>query len=86
MPAKIEEAILEAANTIAQAKEVQHYAEGDSAGAAPTVVILTAAFAAPATLGKGWLGVYKDTHTGGKTYMILCDGTTFTTIQGTAGV
>jgi hypothetical protein len=54
-------------------------------GAAPTSAQLVSAFGAAATVGAGFRGVFKDdTASTGKTYLVICDGAAYHTIQATA--
>lgn len=81
MPAKVEMAIEELGDKLVAG----YYAEGDTNGA-PTAAELVTAFG-PAVQRTGkFKATFKDTHTGGKTYLILCDGTAYSIIEATAAV
>lgn len=56
-------------------------------GAAPTSAQLISAFGAAATVGSGFRGIFKDdTASTGKTYLVICDGAAYHTIEGAAAV
>jgi len=63
-----------------------HYAHGTLGGAAPTEAECVAAFGTPAIAGGGFRAVYNDDSTGGKCYLVICNGTVYSTIAGTAAV
>jgi hypothetical protein len=63
-----------------------HYAHADIGGAAPTNVECIAAFGTAASSGAGFRGVYQDDHASGKTYLVICNGIAYSTIQATAAV
>lgn len=60
------------------------YAHTSTSGA-PTSAECISAFGAVATVGAGFIGVYKDDATDGKTYFVICDGAAYHTLEATAG-
>lgn len=59
------------------------YAHSDTDGA-PTNAECIAAFGAAATVGAGFIGIYKDDHASGKEYVCVSNGTTYSVSELTA--
>jgi hypothetical protein len=72
--------------TLLGGEDKGNYAHGNLAGAAPTEVECIAAFGTPATAGAGFIGLYNDDSTSGKSYLVLGNGVKYSTIQATDAV
>jgi hypothetical protein len=61
------------------------YAHTDTDGA-PSNAECISAFGAAATVGAGFIGIYKDDHASGKTYVCVSNGTAYDVAELTAAV
>jgi len=59
------------------------YATADTNGA-PTDAECISAFGAAATMGAGFVGIFKDSHESGKVYVCACDGSNYHVAEMTA--
>jgi hypothetical protein len=59
------------------------YAHTDTEGA-PTNAECVSAFGAAATVGAGFIGIYQDDHAGGKSYVCVSNGATYSVAELTA--